>query len=44
MNRHELTRAMRAKRHAALADENHNSKIGTNARKAAKRESEKKGL
>jgi hypothetical protein len=34
MNRLELKRANRTKRHEALADPNYNPKIGTNARKA----------
>jgi hypothetical protein len=42
MNRHEITRAMRAKRHDALNTAPYDKKVGTNARMAAKRSSEKK--
>lgn len=42
MNRFEIKRATRAKRHEALAGATYDPKIGTNARMAAKRESEKK--
>jgi hypothetical protein len=42
MNRHKIKRAMRAKRHEALATAPYNPKIGTNARMAVKREAEKR--
>lgn len=44
MNRHEIKRAMRAKRHESLVTAPYNPKIGTNARLAAKRKSEKRSV
>jgi hypothetical protein len=37
-NRHEIKRATRAKRHAALSDPHYDPKIGTNARMAVNRQ------
>lgn len=42
LNRHELKRSMRAKRHDLLNNDTYNPGVGTNARKAARRSADRR--